>query len=248
MRRDDGGPGEFGAGASGADRLDNGLRASKYVPLTDVDTAVGQLLLSALGRARIAAYLDSSAEQHDQQRLFVASDERVDARTIVAAAVRALNGSEPGDSTDAAGGGPELPGRHDPFDDIDTDAAFRALVADWHVDTIAAVRDAERDLSREDADWRARLAKPQASDEVWLDEDHYVPPPPPPLPRLTTPTIGAIAVSIVSILVLAFGVELGFDGDFVLLLGCGGLVAAACILFTRIRDHHRDEDDDGSAI
>ena len=36
-------------------RLDNGLRAAAYVPLTDVEPAVGQHLLTALGRARIAA-------------------------------------------------------------------------------------------------------------------------------------------------------------------------------------------------
>jgi hypothetical protein len=241
-RHDEGSNDSDEFGASGVERFDNGLHASTYVPLTDVDLAVGRHLLTALGRARIAAYLDAGAAHTHQQRLFVASDERVDARTIVAAAVRALNRSEFDVVT------PSPLENRDPADGPDTDAAFRALVADWHVDTVAAVRDAERDLTREDADWRARLGKAQASDEVWLDEDHYVPPPPPPLPRLTMPTIAAIAVFAVSILVLTFGVELGFDGDFTLILGCGGMVAAACILFTRIRDHHRDDDDDGSAI
>jgi hypothetical protein len=228
------------AGGPEPDRLDNGLRAPNYVPLTDVDSDVGQHLLTALGRARIAAYLAPAppAPGSDQRRLFVASDERVDARTIVVAAVRALGAEQP----DLA------PPPPDPLAGIDTDTAFDELVADWPVDTIAAVRDAERDLTREDADWRAQLAKPQAPDEVWLDEDHYVPPTPPPLPRLAAPTIIAMVVMAFSILLLGFGGEFGLAGEFTLVLGIVGLLLGGVILFSRLREYRRDDDDDGSAI
>jgi hypothetical protein len=220
----------------GSGRLDNGLRAPTYVPLTDVDPDVGQHLLTALGRARIAAYLGpASPAESDQQRLFVASEERVDARTIVAAAVRALGADQP-----------DLP--PDPLAGVDTDSAFDALVADWRVDTIAAVRDAERDLTREDAEWRSRLVKPQASDEVWLDEDHYIPPPPPPLPRLAAPTIIAMSVLAISILLLGMGGEFGLASGFTLVLGIAGMLLGATILFSRVREHRRDDDDDGAAI
>lgn len=224
-------------------RLDNGLLAPRYVPLTDVDPTVGQHLLLALGRARIAAYLDPKTPRpdqhagHDQKRLFVASDERVDARTIVAAAVRALGAPQPA-----------LSDEDDALLDNDTDSTFNALVADWHVDTVAAVRDAERALSREDSDWRLRLNKPRASDEVWLDEDHYVPPPPPPLPRLAGPTIIAMSVLTLSIMLLGLGGQFGLASYFTLVLGVGGLLLAAGILLSRVREHHRDDDDDGSAI
>jgi hypothetical protein len=226
-------PGEGGFG-----RLDNGLRAPTYVPLTDVDPAVGQHLLAALGRARIAAYLGPvPTAESAQRRLFVAAEERVDARTIVVAAVRALVGEEP-----------ELPAS-DPLAGVDTDSAFDALVSEWKIDTVAAVRDAERDLSREDADWRARLIKPQARDEVWLDEDHYIPPPPPPLQRLAKPTIVAMAVLAVSILVLGLGGQLGLAGNLTIVLGLTGLLLGAIILFTRVREYRRDdEDDDGAAL
>ncbi len=117
-----------GVGDAGSGRLDNGLQASKYVPLTDVDSEVGRHLLSALGRARIAAYLDPAAAQIDQRRLFVASDERVDARTIVAAAVRALGGLQP----------EVVEAPPDPLAGVDTDSAFDAMVAGWHVDTAMA--------------------------------------------------------------------------------------------------------------
>src|SRR5262249_13957692 len=136
---------------SGQPPLDNGLRAATYVPLTDVDAEVGRHLLSALGRARIAAYLGPVPTGADaQRRLFVAAGERVDARTIVMAAVRALGATEPA-----------VPA-NDPLAGIDTDSAFNDLVADWKIDTVAAIRDAERDLTREDAEWRARLEQPQA--------------------------------------------------------------------------------------
>jgi hypothetical protein len=219
-------------------RLDNGLRAPTYVPLTDVDADVGRHLLTALGRARIAAYLGPTAvAQSEQRRLFVASDERVDARTIVVAAVRALGGEEP-----------ELPPQDDPLAGVDTDSTFEALVADWHVDTVAAVREAERDLTREDAEWRARLLKPPARDEVWLDEDHYVPPPPPPLPRLAAPTIIAMSVLVMSIILLGLGGEFGLASNFSLVLGITGLFLGVMILLSRVREYRRDEDDDGSAI
>ncbi len=226
---------DAGSGADGAGRMDNGLHAARYVPLTDIDSGMGQQLLMALSRARIPAFLGAAPTEEGLVRLFVDSDERIDARTIVTAAVRAL-GQNP----------PPLP-ESDELQ-IDTDSVFDSLVAGWHVDTVAAVREAERDLSREDADWRSRLHKPQARDEVWLDEDHYVPPPPPPLPRLAGPTIIAIIVVVLSITVLAFGAALGMTYELTLVLGIGGLVLSAGILFSRLRDHQRDEDDDGSAV
>lgn len=228
-----------GRGGPEPGRLDNGLRAPAYVPLTDVDPDVGQHLLTALGRARIAAYLGPTAEPDGpQRRLFVASEERVDARTIVVAAVRALGGEQP-----------ELAETADPLADVDTDAAFRELIANWHVDTVAAVRDAERDLTREDAEWRARLNKPPAADEVWLDEDHYVPPPPPPLPRLAAPTILAMAVLALSILVLGLGGHFGLADGLTFVLGIGGLLLGGLILFSRLREGRGDDDDDdGAAI
>jgi hypothetical protein len=225
------------AGTGGLGRLDNGLHAPSYVPLTDVDAEVGRQLLNALGRARIAAYLDlPSPPVSDQRRLFVASDERSDARTIVAAAVRAMGADQP-----------SLPAS-DPLDGVDTDSAFHQLVAGWHVDTVAAVRDAERDLTREDAEWRARLIQPRNTDEVWLDEEHYIPPPPPPLPRLAAPTIIAMTVLAISILLLGLGGEFGLANGFTFVLGIGGLLLGGIILFTRIRESRQDDGDDGAAI
>jgi hypothetical protein len=215
-------------------RRDNGLIAPSYVPLMDVPAAIAPQVLSALGRARIAAYLMEAPSDPAALRLHVASAERVDARTIVASVVKA-SGSEHGPVDDPLAG-------------IDADAEFSRLVADWHVDTHLAIREAERQLTREDEDWRARLNPPPPSDETpWLDEEHYIPPVPPPLPRFAAPTIIAMAVIAISIFVLGFGGEVGLAGQLSLLLGVLGLLLGAGILLTRLREH-RDEDDDGAVL
>ncbi len=226
------------------ERLDNGLRALAYVPLTDVDAQVGRQLLAALARARIAAYLDE-LEAADHRRLFVAAEERVDARTIVRAAVRALGSS----AADVPESPVSLSEAGDPLVGLDTDAIFAELVADWHVDTHAAIRQAERDLTREDSDWRARLAQPAAAAEPeWLDDDHYVPPPPPPLPRLSLPAVLGILVLVFAIFLLAAGTVVGLPDNIARVFGIAGLLVGVGILLTRVRDFHRDEDDDGAAL
>ncbi len=210
-------------------RRDNGLSAENFLPVADVEPQLAGMVLEALGRARIAAYVESGGA-HD--RVFVAAEERSDARTIIAVASRAAGSGDPIPVPESLGG-------------RDTDAEFRALVSDWHVDTIAAIRSAEKDLSREDSEWRARIDPHPVEDDI---EEHYVPPAPPPLPRLAGLTVGAILIVVLSILVLVFGGRLGFDSNFTILLGIGGLLVGAAMLVMRLREHPRDEDDDDGAI
>lgn len=207
-------------------RHGNGLSADTYVPLADVTPDVVELLLVALRRARIPAYVEPAAAT-PLRRLFVAAADRADARTVVEAATR----------------GPVLP--LDPLEGVDTDAEFDALVGDWDSDTISAVRSAERDLSREDADWRARLEPGFSNTSAADDEEHYVPPAPPPLPRLAAATILALVIVAASIAVLAVGDRFGLDPDFALLLGVGGILTGAGMLIMRLRARPREEDDDG---
>jgi hypothetical protein len=220
--------------------MDNGLIATRYVPLTDLNVDehadVAPVLLRALARARIAAYL-ADAPDGRRKRLFVAAEERADARTIVASVLRA-------DGREAVlGTAPPAP----PESEIDYDVAFSELIADWHVDTHQAIRDAERALTEQDANWRARLERPEASDPIWLDEEHYVPPPPPPLPRLAAPTAGALVLLVASLVLLTLGGMAGLAPDITLLLGVLGVLAGATILVMRLR-RRRDEDDDDGAV
>jgi hypothetical protein len=219
----------------------NGLLASSYVALTDVSAPMAPRLLTALERARIAAYLAEAPNTDGALRLYVASAERSDARTIVAAVVRA--GTDPATP---------VPDPHaDPLAGIDADAAFAELIADWHVDTHTAIRDAEHDLSQEDEDWRLRLNASRAAAEedgpTWLDDDHYVPPTPPPLPRPTGPIMLGLLLIAVSILLLAFGDQLGLPFELSLFLAVSGILTATTLFVLRLRDHG-DDDDDGAVL
>jgi hypothetical protein len=214
-------------------RRDNGLSAEVFVPLADVDAELGDTLLTALGRARIAAYLETGPTATG--RLYVAAEERGDARTIIVAASR---GAEQQGSLRVA----------DEFDGRDTNAEFQALIGNWHVDTINAIRTAEKDLAREDADWRARLAERNSVPAEDDEDEHYIPPPPPPLPRLAGYTIWALVIVAVSILVLGLGGNFGLASDFTILLGVGGILVGAGMLVMRLRERPDEEDDDGAIL
>jgi len=217
----------------------NGLLASSYVPLTDIETSVAPRVLTALERSRIAAYLASSGND-GTLRLYVASGERADARTIVAAVLRA-SGSETEPVT-------PLPG--DPLAGVDADAEFAAIVADWHVDTHDAIRKAEHDLSREDEDWRLRLNQqetPDTDELTWLDDDHFVPPNPPPIPRPTAPFVLGLLLVAIAIVLLALGSELGMAFETRLFIAVVAILSATGVFIWRLRGR-RDEDDDGAVL
>jgi hypothetical protein len=216
---------------------DNGLAAPAYVPLADIDPTVGEALLTALRRARIAAYLEPTAspDEPPRERLYVAAGERLDARAVVEVAAKSVpgNGLVPR--------GPDL------LSGVDADAEFDSLVGDWHVDTINAVRSAERDLTREDADWRMRLQLPAAGADA-DEEEHYVPPAPPPLPRLAGATVLALVVVAASIVLLGFGQALGLPGDLAFFGGVAGVLLGAGLLVMRLRDGPSDDEDDDGAV
>jgi hypothetical protein len=218
----------------------NGLESTSFIPLAEVDVALGAMLLSALGRAKIAAFLEPTADPA-RELLYAASSERVDARTIVTTVARANTANE-----SAATSGREVFSAPDPLVGRDPEAEFRALTSDWHVDTVAAIRSAERDLSREDSDWRARINPLPPSEGE--DEEHFVAPPPPPLPRLSAAAVGAILLIVFAILILSTGQLLGLGVRFTLLFGIGGILLGAWMLVMKLRPQPSDDDDDDGAI
>ena len=134
----------------------------------------------------------------------------------------------------------------------DVDAAFAELIADWHVDTTQAIKDAERALTREDSNWRARLQPEpaefaEADDPTYWPEDHYEPPPPPPLPRLHGRTVLAICILVASITLIVVGSALGLPFAFSLALGVAGVLTSTGLLITRLRTSP-NEDDDGAIV
>jgi hypothetical protein len=253
------------AGDRSAGRRDNGLTAPGFVPIAEVDLAFGPTLLAALGRAQIAAYLQSTVDP-GRELLYASSTDRGDANTIVAAVWRAARAaaaesvSDPvaGESADESDSAPHAsdpatvdPMRQavsvpDPLAGRDTDSEFHALIADWHVDTVAAIRSAERDLNREDAEWRARISPPPPSTDD--EEEHFVPPMPPPLPRLAATTIGAILLVAASILLLVAGGRLGLGTDMTFFVGVGGILFGAGVFVMKLRAQPSEDDDDGAVL
>ncbi|SOD74372.1 hypothetical protein SAMN05892883_3556 [Jatrophihabitans sp. GAS493] len=219
--------------------LANGFVATTYVPLGDVIAEDADLVLSALTRARIAAYLLSP---HDGViRVFVDAQERADARSIMHAT--GARSADPREDLDAGA----LEGA-DPQAGSDTDALFAELTSDWHVDTVAAIRAAERQLAQDEAERLAQLPPPIDSEPDPEDIEHYVAPPPPPLPRISGATIRGLLVILVGIAVLAFGDLLQFDPNFTLLLGVAGILLGAGMLVMRLRPHSDDDDPDDGAV
>jgi hypothetical protein len=172
----------------------------------------------------------------------VASGERADARTVVAAVLRASGSDLPAE--------PVAESDADPLAGVDADAEFAAIVADWHVDTHEAIKDAERDLSREDEDWRLRLnpqETPESDELTWLDDDHYVPPNPPPIPRPSAPFVLGLLLVAVAIVLLAFGSELGLAFETRLFIAVVAILSATGVFVVRLRAR-RDDDDDGAIL
>ena len=228
------------AGGHRQRRRDNGLLAPAYVPLTDVAAELGDQALAALGRARIAAYLIRRRRRRRRTPAAV----RVRRGTGRRARCRRRRGpragwrrERPGRTTGRTTRRPPPPA--DPLTGVDTDAAFADIIADWHVDTSTrSARPSATCAARTPTGGTGWSGGP-VEEPVWLDDDHYVPPPPPPLPRLAAPTILAMSLIAVSILLLGLGGAFGLATDLTMLLGVGGVLLGAWMLIMRLRERPR---------
>ncbi len=227
-------------------RRDNGLTASSFSSVGDVDPRLGEHLLDLLGLDGIAAYLQPTAD-HDAltravslpsrptDRLYVDRHRAADARAVVA----------------AAQSGP------------DDDAIWAELVASLELpaaDPKAAATEAV-DATAETAT-QAELegaAKSEAEPSAWLaptepeaaeaEEEGYVPPPPPPLPRISRQTLGGLLAITLGIFLLAFGSGLlGLDSVLAFRFGIAAIVAGVGYLIWRMRDDRVDDGPDDGAV
>jgi hypothetical protein len=207
-------------------RRGNGLLASYFVALADVDPRLGSHLLDLLRLADVPAYLepaspDRARGRSPRDRLYVAGSLREQALAVVAAAA------------DEAGGRVVPATSEDLLAGIDTEAEFAALVADWEAGPVRPPGPAPTDVVAE------------------LPEEHYEPPPPPPLPRLSAAAAGAVLLVALGIFILARADVLGLDAGLGFPLGVVLILVGFGILVTRMRDGSagpRDDDDDGAVI
>jgi hypothetical protein len=254
-------------------RRDNGLIASQYDAVGDVDPRIGEHLLDVLAGDGIAAYLQPSTDQHPitrtmslparpTDRLYVDSVHVAVARDYLRQVTTdqprtAVTEEEPDAGAPAHGG---------PAPDVDT--AWAEIVAGYHM--TAVPQDVPRDeitldeprlLPRIDPDadraegrpWRrADPAEPSLLDALDTfgatgpdgdDDEGYTPPPAPPLPRISAAAALGVAAIVAGLLLFVWPDLLPMAHNVVLVLAFGLIVAGFGTLIWRLRPGDEEDDD-----
>ncbi len=225
-------------------RRDNGLDASLWHPLRDVDPRVGEHLLDVLREEGIAAYLAPSTDDGPYtrtqflpspptDRLFVDRARRVEARTVVdthgddhppVATTRARRDA----SKDAAA------------DTAATDAEFARIVAGWEAESGPTPPVVEQ--PRDDPP-----PPPAEPDVLDRPDEHFEPPAPPPLPVLAPASLYALLLIAAGALCIIAPGTIGLSLDVGIVLGVLGVVGGVAVLVSRMRDRS-DDDGDGAVV
>jgi hypothetical protein len=226
----------------GRGRRDNGLDASLWSPVRDVDPRVGEHLLDVLEAAGIAAYLEPATDVEPytrtvslpsppSDRLFVDRARRTEASTLVAR--HAENQLDPGP------GAPPPPAPVS-AEQADLDAEFARIVAAFEAEHGPAAVPGE---PREDP-------PPPPAEPAVLDapEDHYEPPPPPPLPSPAPATLYALLLLVVGVLLVFRPGTVGLTSDVGLVLGVASVAGGVFVLVSRMRERSVDDGDDGAVV
>lgn len=188
----------------------NGLSATRYTPLVDLEPHFADALLEALRQEGVAAYaapapgrrgpyMDVQLPDRPTDRVFVDAGEHTKARQVLRELPELAEAPSPNAPPPQPIAGPP----RTLLSDAESDAAWRAIVAGyaatssepvppWHVseDAVAAAETKEPEPAKSEDDqdegWDEFKPETLEADAEPPDdpEDHYVPPPPPPLPRL----------------------------------------------------------------
>lgn len=228
-------------------RRDNGLEASLWSPLRDVDPRIGEHLLDLLEAVGIAAYLEPSSDVEPytrtvslpsppSDRLFVDRARRAEARTVVDQHVPA----------GAEGSAPVPEKRPEPVDravvrrDLDEEAEWAAIVAAYEAEN--GTRTAPEPSSAP--------PDPPVQHEVPildLPDEHYEPPPPPPLPVPAPASLYAVLLVAFGLLLVGAPGVLRLSTDVGLILGVAAIAGGVALLVSRMRDRS-DDGDDGAVV
>ena len=231
-------------------RRDNGLEASLWSPLRDVDPRIGEHLLDLLHAVGIAAYLEPSADVEPytrsvslpsppSDRLFVDRARRAEARTVVDEHVPA--GAEgasasPPDRTEHA------PERAAVRPDLDEDAEWAGIVAAF---------EAEHGRNVVEEAPPAPVAPAPVQHEVPIldrPDEHYEPPPPPPLPAPAPASLYAVLLVALGLLLIGAPGVLRLTENVGLILGVAAIAGGVALLVSRMRDRSEDDGDDGAVV
>ncbi|SOC50761.1 hypothetical protein SAMN05660748_3520 [Blastococcus aggregatus] len=221
----------------GRGRRDNGLQATSWSPLRDVDPRVGEHLLDLLEAAGIAAYLDPSADvgpytrevslpSPPSDRLFVDRGRTSEARALVDqhADEHPRRSAEPAPA----------------HADLDEDAEWSRIVAAFEAEHgSAAVTERPSD---------APPPPPHEVSVLDLPEEHFEPPPPPPVPVLAPHALYAGLLVLLGLVLIATPGTLRLSADLGLVLGVAAIAGGAAMLVSRMRDHSENDGDDGAVV
>jgi hypothetical protein len=230
-------------------RRDNGLDASLWSPLRDVDPRIGEHLLDLLHAVGIAAYLEPSSDTEPytrsvslpsppSDRLFVDRARRAEARTVVDQHVPAgAEGSAPLQEKRA-----ESPERAVVRRDLDEEAEWAAIVAAYEAENGRAVV--------ADPPPRPEPEPPVPHEVPILDlpDEHYEPPPPPPLPVPAPASLYAVLLVAFGLLLVGAPGVLRLSSDVGLILGVASIAGGVAMLVSRMRDRSDDDGDDGAVV
>lgn len=220
----------------GRGRRDNGLDATSWSPLRDVDPRVGEHLLDLLEAAGIAAYLTPSVDvgpytreqslpSPPSDRLFVDRSRQTEARVLV---------DQHAD---------EHPRRAEPVPvraDLDEDAEWSRIVAAYEAEHGSAPVDEE-----------PSDAPPPAPHEVSvldLPEEHYEPPAPPPVPVPSPASLYAVLLVVAGLVLVGAPSLLRLSSDVGLVLGVAAIAGGAAMLVSRMRERSDSDGDDGAVV
>ena len=234
----------------GRGRRDNGLDATLWSPLRDVDPRVGEHLLDLLEAAGIAAYLEPSADvgpytrtvflpSPPTDRLFVDRAHRAEAIALVDQHVDEHARPVPEPATARAETEADVE-RKKRDADLDEDAEWARIVAAF-----------EAEHGRVSADGPPPDAPSPAPHEpsvLDLPEEHYEPPPAPPLPVPAPASLYAFLLVVAGVVLVGVPSVVGLSSDVGLLLGVVFIGAGAAVLVSRMRDRSVDDGDDGAVV
>jgi hypothetical protein len=227
----------------GRGRRDNGLDATLWSPLRDVDPRVGEHLLDLLATQGIAAYLEPAADvgpytrtvflpSPPSDRLYVDRTRRGDARALLAQHADVL--AEPVAAAPPAA---------TPL--TDDDAEFARIVAAFEAEHGPATGPAEEPRN-DPPPPPAELSVLDTLDALDA-QDHYEPPPPPPLPVLAPATLYALLLIAAGVLLVVRPATLRLSVDVGLVLGAAAVLGGVVLLVSRMRDRS-DDGDDGAVV
>ena len=227
-------------------RRDNGLDATLWSPLRDVDPRIGEHLLDLLQAVGIAAYLEPSADVEPytrtvslpsppSDRLFVDRARRAEARAVVDE-----HAPQPAQEHAGEPGRGPAPERRGPGRDVDEDAEWARIVAAFEAENGRTVVDDEPS--------DAPAPVPHETAILDLPEEHFEPPPPPPLPAPSPGSLYAVLLVVAGVLLVGAPGVLNLPTDVGLVLGVIALASGAAMLVSRMRERSSEDGDDGAVV